>query len=208
MKKLSSLITVRKRRHLIALLSCLGLLGGCSRGIKEGLYALKGSSGKIVRLAGDPERIALITRNYGGVRVEPFVNDVGPAAPQSFIDALPTAINERLRYRDPGFKEKLSGKHKEELGPFFTGPTEKVLIIRGRVIQYEAADLKGKALSPIDEAICRVQFVDGETGEVLAEANCTGRSKSVVRSGPDELADGVAKAIKKFLKPRKKSQED
>ncbi|MBN2211101.1 MAG: hypothetical protein JW709_06860 [Sedimentisphaerales bacterium] len=188
--------------RLLTGLMLIVLLGtGCSRGIKEGLYAVTGSSGKIVRLSGDETRIGNLANEYGGVRVELFANDVGQAAPQSFIDALPGAIAKRLEYRSRSLGEKIKGVDKEEAGPFFTGPAGKVLVIRGRVIQYEAGDLTDKAISPMDEAICRVQFTDGTTGEMLAEANCTGRSKSVVRTGPDELADGVAKAINKFLKP-------
>jgi hypothetical protein len=57
-------------------------------------------------------------------------------------------------------------------------------------------------LGPLDEAICRVQFIDAANGAVLGEANCTGRVKSSVRTGPQELAKGVGKAIKKLIKSK------
>lgn len=181
---------------------------GCSRAISEGVHGVMGSSGKIVKIQGDDTRIGQITRDYGAVSVEPFGNDVGQVVPQPFLEVVHTVIENKLQLRDRSAMETVKFKKKEDLGPFFTGPADKKLIIRGKVIQYDQGDLKDKAMSPMDEAICRVQFVDGTSGEMIAEANCTGRSKSVVRTGPNELADGVAKGIKKFLAPPKEKKSD
>lgn len=192
----------------VVLLISLTLSMGCSRAVSEGVHGVMGSSGKIVKIQGEDARIGQISRDYGAVTVEPFGNDVGAVVPQPFLDVVHTVIQNKLQLRDRSAVETVKFKKKEELGPFFTGPADKTLILRGKVIQYDQGSLQDKAMSPMDEAICRVQFIDGATQEVIAEANCTGRSKSVVRTGPNELADGVAKAIKKFLKPPKEKKAD
>ena len=190
--------------RLAAGLILVGLVGsGCSRVVKEGLYAVTGSSGKAVLLQGNNAQVHRLALEYGGVVVEPFSNDVGDAAPQAFVDALSGAITKRLQYRDRSMGERFKGVDKEAVGPFFRGPAHKVLLIRGRVIQYDKSGTADKALGPMDEAICRIQFLDQATNTLLAEANCTGRSKSSVRTGPKELADGVAKAVRNLLKPKK-----
>lgn len=177
------------------------LLAGCSRGIKEGLYAVTGSSGKVVILQGDEAEIAQLARQYGSVTVQPFVNDVGPVCPDEFLSTLPGAIEQELRYRSASFGETMKGKKGEELGPFLTGAMSKSLAISGTVIQYETSGTADKALGPMEEAICRVEVRDGQTNALLVKANCTGRVKSSVRTGAGEMAQGVGKAIRKLLKP-------
>jgi len=178
--------------------------GGCSKGVKEGLYVVTGSSGKISLIQGSQETVGQLAYNYGSVKVEPFTSDVGDKCPQAFLDQLPGAIEKQLQYRTRSIKEKLS-KKKEEMGPFFSGPADKQLIIRGRVIQYESDEsVTDKAMGSMEEAICRIQLIDGADGQVIAEANCTGRDKSAIRGGSKELAEGVAKAVQKLLKPAKR----
>jgi len=189
-------------KTMVILLICFAATG-CSRGIKESIYAVKGSSGKTVLIKGDSDQLGILAFQYGSFQVEPFNNDVGDICPQEFLDELPFAIKKQLSYRSRSFKDRLKGKEKGELGPFFTGPTDKTLLIKGTIIQYETADALGKAAGPMDQAICRVQIYDADTNTLLADANCTGRSKSSVRTGPEELAKGVGRAIKKLLKPNK-----
>jgi len=188
------------KRIIAAVITC-SLLAGCSRGIKEGIYSITGSSGKVVLLQGDKAAVGRLARNYGNVDVLPFTNDVGPICPGEFLNALPSAITDELRYRSASFGERIKGKDKEELGPFLTGPADKTMLISGRVIQYETGEFSDKALSPMEEAICRVRIQDADTDALLVEANCTGRVKSSLRTGPTEMAQGVAKAIRKMLKP-------
>jgi hypothetical protein len=187
---------------MAVVLACV--VSGCSKGIKEGLYVVTGSSGKVSLIQGSQEKVGQLAYDYGSVKVEPFTSDVGDKCPQAFLDQLPGAIGEQLRYRTRSIKDKLS-KKKEEMGPFFSGPADRQLIIRGRVIQYESDEsVTDKAMGSMEEAICRVQLVDGASGELIAEANCTGRDKSAIRGGSKELAEGVAKAIQKLLKPEKR----
>jgi len=191
-----------RRYQLMACLLLTAMLGGCSRGIKESVYALTGSTGKAVVLQGR-ETAGTLARSYGAVRVEPFASDVGDNCPPEFLARLPAAIQEQLRYRDRSFGETVTVKASEELGPFFTGPADKVLVINGRVIQYDIGGTVDKVAGPLDEAICRVQVSDSVSGAVLLEGNCTGRVKSSIRTGPRELAEGVGKGIRDMLKPNK-----
>ncbi len=188
---------------LLASFLVLSGLSGCSRGISEGVHALTGSSGKFVFIQGTKEQTSQLAGQYGGVTVEPFQNDVGEVCSQEFLNLVPGEITEALQYASRSITDKVKGVSKDEKGPFFTGPADKTLVIKGRVIQYDIGGVVDKAAGPLDEAICRVQFVDGQTGAVLAEGNCTGRVKSAVRTGPKELAEGVAKAVQKILKPKK-----
>lgn len=176
---------------------------GCSRGIKEGLYAVTGASGKATLIMGRQDDLGAFASRFGSVSVEPISNDVGDACPSEFLVALPPAIEKELQYRPRSLTEKIKGVDEAEAGPFFTGPADQTLILRGRVIQYDTGSIEDKALSPLDEAICRVQFIDAASGTTLAEANLTGRVKSSVRTGPQELASGVAKALADLLKPAK-----
>lgn len=186
---------------IIAALAVLGTVSGCSRGIKEGLYTLKGSSGKTLLIRGDEQQVGNLAREYGSFSVEPFDNDIGDICPPVFLSALSEQLNKRLQYPPKSLSDRFKGKDSEEMGPLFTGPAHRTLRVTGRVIQYEQQEILDKAASPMDEAICRVKFIDGTSGEVLAEANCTGRAKSSIRTGPEELAKGVAKAVQKMLEP-------
>jgi len=179
---------------------------GCTRGISEGFHALTGSSGKVVVIQGDAQVLGKASENYGAVKIDPFTSDVGNACPAEFLSAIPGAIEEQLRFRDPSMTERVKFKDKEKLGPYFTGPAENNIKETGRVIQNDQGGITDKAMGPMDEAICRIQFYDDSTGTMIAEANCTGRVKSSVRTGPKELATGVGKAVRKLLKPEKKKE--
>ena len=183
--------------------------GGCGRAISEGFHGITGSSGRVTLIKGDPAEISTLAQRYGGVEILAFGNDVGGVCPPEVLTSLPGAVKEQLRYRPRTFKERIKFKKAQDTGPFFTGPADKKLLIKGTIIQYDAArtDTKGiieKAAGPVDEAICRIKIFDAQTHKFIAEGNCTGRSKSVVRTGPGELARGIAKAIRKWLTPAKK----
>jgi len=203
-------MTIPIRRPISTLLTltlAAATLPGCTRAVSEGYYGLTGASGKATLLTGDPDRLGRVTREYGAVRVEPFANEVGDICPPTFLEALPGAIENELRYRDRSLTDRVKGRQKEELGPFLTGPTDRVLLIKGRIIQYDVGSTVDKVAGPMDEAICRVQFLDAASGTLIADANLTGRVKSALRTGPQELAAGVAKSVKGLLKPKDKPQK-
>ena len=184
---------------LLAIFTCLA---GCSRGIKEGIYALKGASGETTLIKGQAEQIETLAYNYGGYRVEPFTTDLGEACPVEFLEELKPAIEEKIKYRSRSIKETITRKDKEELGPFFTGPADKIIVIKGRVVQYDMGKIERKVMGALDEALCRINVIDEGTGELLVDFNATSRVKSSVRTGPKELAKGIASAVKDILKPK------
>ena len=190
-----------RRTFSLLIILCL-IAPGCSRGIKEGLYAFTGSSGDAALISGSPEQIALLTTRYGSFQVEPFINQVGEICPTEFLDQLPPNIENELQYQSRSFTDTISGKEKEEVGPLFTGPNDKILLITGSVIHYDLGDVTDKINSPLDEALCRIQLVDPLSGNVLIEANITSRAKSSIRTGTTELAHGIAKGIKKLLESK------
>jgi|GEM_PF-1526055 len=188
-------------------LGVLVLAGGCTTGIKEGIHTVRGASGKTTVISGG-DVLGRLAKDYGGVKVETFVNEVGQVCSEDFLAALPGTIEQELRYRPRSLTDKLKGKEKGELGPFFTGPAERTLVIRGRVMQYDVEGLSDRLLGPLDEALCRVQMVDASSGQVLAELNAVGRVRSRVRTGATLLAEGVADAIKDALKPDDDEEEE
>ena len=176
-------------------LLALSVLPGCGRGVKEGLYAVTGASGKVQVISGNKDAINDLANQYGNVTIESFGNSAHPDVPYQFFTKLQDKLAEEPKYRkdpsgdDPGV-------------PFFTGPAHRTIVIRGDLIHYESAELMDMATGPLEQAICRVRLYDAASNQPLGEANCSGQAKSSVRKGPEELAHGVAKAVRKLLKPK------
>ena len=182
---------------LVAIAAVLLSAGtGCyGRAIKEGYYGITGATGDAIIIQGARTEILNYANHYGNVKVEPFDSTMGSNIPHSFFTEVTRRTPKHLETRE----DELDGNPAK---PFWQGPPDRTLIVRGTLIHYETADTLDVALGPTEEAICRVTIVDGSTGSQLAVANCIGRCKSTVRSGADELADGVGKAIRKLLKPK------
>lgn len=81
-------------------------------------------------------------------------------------------------------------------------PGGKTLVVRGRVLHYESENLFGMITGPLEEAVARVELVDQETGRVLAAGNCIGRTEERVNQGVEKKAEGLAKAIVKWISSR------
>lgn len=182
-------------RNLTLTLLLLSLIpaAGCSRAVKESYYAVAGSSGRTVVISQNTSQLDQVRQNYGNAVVKPFSNEIGAACPPAFLSALTPAIEKELSY----YKDQ----DDDQPDPFFVGPASKSIIVNGNVIHYDVGGVFDKALGPIEDAICRVRISDAQTGALLVEANCTGRVSSTVRNGPKEMAEGVAKAVKKLIKP-------
>ncbi|MBN1763942.1 MAG: hypothetical protein JW860_01690 [Sedimentisphaerales bacterium] len=198
---------------ILVLIILMVVTTGCSRGLKEGFYTIKGSSGDYFLIKGDKEHNEMLFEHYGGVQVEPFTSTIGQLCHPDFIPALPDAIREHLQFRPRTSGDVMKFKDKEEMGPFFTGPAGRNLLIKGQVVHYDQSgyDTKGliqKAISPLDEVVCRVQILDETTGEMITEANCVAQAKSSVRTGPKELAQGIGKAINKWISPKLPAKEE
>ena len=184
----------RKSIMVVLLLTgILATLNGCvGRAISEGYHGVVGAKGVPLIITGQESQVRSIPREYGAYRLERFTCDIGSLCDSGFFAALPDRVAQELSTRN-GDNGSMS---------FFAGPSNRTVIIRGRVVHYETADLLGVAMGPMEEDVCRVQFVDADSGTVLADTNCVGRVESSVRSGPDQLAHGVARAIRDLLMPQ------
>ena len=189
-----------RRVSIVVVLVAMFFCCGCSRVAKEGLYSFQGASGKFIIIKGSGAQLSGLADGYGKVKIEPFTSDINSVCPRDFFSKLAIELPEKLEYRKEPKKDKPGIR-------FFQGPGDRTLVIRGTVIHYETADLMGVAMGPMEQAICRVSFIDQSDETVLGEVNCIGRVKSSLRKGPGELAEGVAKGVLGVLKP-KKSEDD
>ena len=183
-----------KIRPIVILLTCGFLAGGCtSRIIKEGYYGATGSSGHYILLSGDKAECRKLPFSHGTIQIGSIQNTIGDACPAQFVQILPDSISDEFLKKE---------KENDEEKPFMRGPANKKVLITGTVIHYDEGKLLDQIVGPMEEAICRLQIRDTQTNTLYAEVNFVSRAKSSVRKGPKELADGIGKAIKKFLKPK------
>jgi hypothetical protein len=108
---------------------------------------------------------------------EPFVNDVPTLAPAEFTglvaDALAKAVDK-----------------KKFLPPVPPGAPANVLTVRGQVIHYQPHGQNSYA-------VARVELV--ANNQVIATAHCVSRGDSLPNSGTKKLANGMARAVGKFI---------
>jgi hypothetical protein len=93
-----------------------------------------------------------------------------------------------------------------------TGPAGAAgLLIRGKFVDF---DTGGSALRAVGFGVnpfltAQIEIVEASTGRVLGIAMVTGTVKSAVRTGPQEVSDGVGKAVKGlFERHHTKIEED
>jgi hypothetical protein len=102
----------------------------------------------------DPNVLA----GYRSARVAPFTNDLGARVPASVI----TEVNEEVP--ETVAESKL----------FY--PDGKPLRIAGRIVHFTGrSGLEGAVGSVIggaEECVCRVQLLDGDSGQLVGEAVC------------------------------------
>jgi len=148
---------------------------GCtSRIIKEAAGAGLGASGITQVVSPAPASLD----DYGTIRIEPFTDETGLAAPSSLNDLLASK-----------FKATLA---KKGIPTATTGA--KTLTVRGQYIYYETASkATSQVFGPFEEVIARVQLLDGD--RVIGKAVCVGRSKTTTTQGIGRKAEGLAKAI-------------
>ena len=74
--------------------------------------------------------------------------------------------------------------------------------MRGRILHYEDADTLGIAIGPLEEVVARLEMVDKDSGQVLAQANCIGRTTTRTTLGVANKGRGLAKAIASWIDNR------
>lgn len=149
--------------------------GGCQRGINEGVELVADGSGQHFSI----EAPTAPLMDYDNIEVETFEVDF-PRTPETLPNLLRPLLVEELRDR---------GLPAHSAGP-------RVLLIRGRIIYYEAATGAMKQVwGPLEEAVAIVELVDKSSGDTVARAGCVGRTTSSAGMGPATKADGLAEAI-------------
>ena len=83
----------------------------------------------------------------------------------------------------------------------------KTLLGRGKVLHYEDSSTVGKAVGPVEFVVARIEFVDKGTDSVIGVANCVGRTTARVNLGAEEKAEGLARAIVKWIDERYPKEE-
>jgi len=171
----------------VLLVSVLALLAasGCSTGIKQAYHTAVGASARYYEVDSLGGATALDT--FTAVGVETFV----PAEMAGVIPAqLPAKVQQAIV------------KHLTETKMFSAvkagAPSAGGLLVRGKFVDFDpggsALRAVGFGVDPFTTA--QIEVVDTGANKVLGVAMVTGTVKSAVRTGTDELADGLGKAVK------------
>lgn len=169
---------MKRMTMVVALVSIALMCGGClSRAIKESVGAATGPKGFFAETKAPPSKIS----SYQNIEVGP-INDRFGRTPGQLLATISGAITEKLR------EEKLP-----------TGAGGKTLVIRGVVIYYEKSGAAGQLFGPFEEVVTEMEMVDKASGQVIATANCIGRSTTSVNKGVDDKTKGLAKGIVKWV---------
>jgi hypothetical protein len=169
--------------HVLSL-TCIGSMAGCSTVAKQAYYTAAGASGKFYEIhVVDPS----ILGSRKSLRVGDFKNDLGEIPPSAIFNSIASHTR------------RLLGE-----SALFSGSGDP-LEIQGLMIHYTGpSSAKGAVRSKIgrQDCVCRVRLLDGNSGSLIGEAVCWGVTRSAVRRDHDELAEGVAKGIVKWIKRR------
>jgi hypothetical protein len=178
---------------------CLGATGCMEVApdlVIEGVTTAKGPTGKYNVIIPTPP--GALT-HYGRIEIGAFVDDSGGQAPAGLLQYLPYAVRQRLG--ESGLRSTATGK---------------ILLVRGRLLYYEATSgLTENLVNPLEEAITQVELVDKQSGLVIGKAVCVGRTMArlegtpvrkilgqntiSIEPGAMSKADGLAKAITQWI---------
>ena len=124
----------------------------------------------------------VVLAQYDGFEVKPFSDRMAGRGNRAFLATVQGKVSEEI-------------SKKTYLG---TGG-RNVLQIFGELTMYDPGTTTDKIVGPMEEAICQVKLVDKSSGKVLGLANCISRAKSSIVKGPEELAEGMGKAIAEWI---------
>jgi hypothetical protein len=121
--------------------------------------------------------------------------------PSPMLGAIPKDVVAAVR---PAVAAKLA-----ELEAFKAGGGKPTLLIRGKFMDYDPgkSHLRAVGFGMDPFLTVQVEIVNADTKQVVGIAMVTGTVKSAVRVGPDELAEGVGKAVKGLLESHMKKPE-
>ena len=176
------------RRVLLVSVLALVAASGCSTGIKQAYHTAVGASARYYEIENLGGKTAL--NRFTSVGVEPF--DATPMR-----GAVPATL--------PGKVQAATVKQLTDAKMFSSvqagAPQGGGLLVRGRFMDFDpggsALRAVGFGVNPF--ATAQVEVVDTANNRVLGVAMVTGTVKSAVRTGVDEIASGVRKAVKGLL---------
>ncbi len=162
----------------LGLVALLVLAGGCTRGVKEVFGVVGGGKG----LCAPIQAPACPLGMYKNIEVGKITDDFGGTMPPQLLAMLPGQIVQQLKARG-----------------LPAGGSGKTLIIQGKIIYYEEAQVVEQIFGPLEEAIGRFQLVDGASNEVIAIACIVGRSNSTTSQGVATKSEGLAEGIADWI---------
>ncbi|MCE5279838.1 MAG: hypothetical protein ABFD92_03510 [Planctomycetaceae bacterium] len=160
----------------------VALSAGCGTAISEGAGQAFGPKGEVTPLQPVTLGSSLPLQEYSQFELGEFHNDVG--------GHLPAALLPQFRIDFPAMLAKY--KVKTALGG-------KTAVIRGTILHYEGSGSLAVVTSAVEEIVVRTEIADKESGRVIAVANCIGRSTTRLNRGIDKKAEGLAKAVAKWI---------
>ena len=181
-----------KRGLVIGLVGAVLIAGCVGTAVKQAYYGVTGASGRYfeIRNMGGPTSLLA----YRSAKMESF-------DPSPMLGAIPQDVVAAVR---PAVAAKLA-----ELDAFRTGGGKPTLLIRGKFMDYDsggsALRATGFGVDPFLSA--QVEILNADTKQVVGIAMVTGTVKSAVRVGPEELAEGLGKAVKGLLESHMKKPE-
>jgi hypothetical protein len=172
---------------------------GClSTAAKQAYYGATGASARYfeIRSLGGPtslDRFEMVT--VDSFDAAPMLGIISPEFPPEVRAAIIRRLTEMRVFKRVG-----------------TGQAgAATLLIRGKFMDF---DTGGSALRTVGFGVdpfltAQIEIVEASTGRVLGVAMVTGTVKSAVRTGPQEVSDGVGKAVKGlFERHHTKIEED
>ena len=172
---------------ITALALCAALLAasGCTTALKEGAGAALGAKGSVTPLQSTVSENQDALSAYGRFELGRFTDGMNGKTPTNLLTLLPEAFRHELA--EKGIPSEGSGK---------------TILVRGKILHYEDSSTVGMALGPVEFVVARVEFVDKDQGRVVAVANCVGRTGTRVNLGVAKKAQGLARAIVKWIDKR------
>lgn len=161
------------------LVGAMFLGSGCmGRIINEGVEKGLGPTAKTLRLEPAwPQKDENFLAQYRNFEIAPVRSEF-PPTPRLFMEYFPGKLREQILSK---------GLPMDKPG--------KTLVINVTVLAYQPVASYEKALGPTEEVVARVTLTDKDSGSVVGQAVCIGRTYQSVGLGEKWKAWGLARAI-------------
>ncbi len=167
---------------LLVVLAAAAVPGCLGRVVKESVAGGMGAEGVLAEIK-RPGSLGA----YTSFELGEYTHEMGGQIPRQIWTYLPGKFGVHLQ--DKGLAGLTGGK---------------ALVLRGAILHYEGEGIKGLLFGDFEEVIARVEMVDKASGAVLGTANCIGRTKTTSRKGVENKADGLAKALVKWIESNRR----